>query len=623
MRKLYEPHALPFTRVIRGLPVSWETYAAATTCPFNIELVAWSPCSRFIALSPWGSVTVDVLDSLTLQKLQCLESEGDIVSFSEALMFSPDGRTLASSGHNATDGVSVVSWHLQIGCVAGVIRWKSQIRYSRNTHIAYSTTGKMVGVLRRDRIVIISVCDVVSNEHLHDVYLPNNPGSCRFWSHGESLWVAAAYQTTSKAAGPTPSITIWELEFTAGIITEVETLSVPESIGISTHHEICFLQSMIHPQSLQAPRPAALIYTTPRVGVLVWDAQNFKTLLYQDGDYLGSPTFSSDGRFFACPADGEVRLWKCSPTGYVLHGKLPFCTNFSTPLLSPDGESITVWGDSMIALWHTRNLTIIPSDSFVGPTPRDTDDFVLEFHPDRPSAAVARKRDNTVTLLDLNAGDPQLIINTGMPVWGLGVTGETIVAIRRDGATTWKLPGGTFLPGVAMGPLDYTRAVEFNGGYMMTGVLSPDSRYILTVEPGKKMSVHCGTTGEYLCGDKARSRAPWFTPDSHNIRLLINEDKGWVREVRTVTTAGALQHQLSEGTIVDVVQGQWECPYISSCGYQVTDDKWILGPSGKRLLILPPLWRLGTFLEQRKWKGQFLALLHGQLPEPVILELDP
>ena len=38
------------------------------------------------------------------------------------------------------------------------------------------------------------------------------------------------------------------------------------------------------------------------------------------------------------------------------------------------------------------------------------------------------------------------------------------------------------------------------------------------------------------------------------------------------------------------------------------------------LLQLPPPWQSCAVL--RVWKGQFLALLHGRLSEPVILELD-
>ena len=62
-------------------------------------------------------------------------------------------------------------------------------------------------------------------------------------------------------------------------------------------------------------------------------------------------------------------------------------------------------------------------------------------------------------------------------------------------------------------------------------------------------------------------------------------------------------------------------PWKSSRGYQITNDWWILDPEGKRLLMLPAAWQFHGE-EQCVWKEQFLALLSGQLPEPVILELN-
>ena len=611
-------------RVIHGLPVSWDTYTAATTRPSRIALVAWSPCGKFIAISAHNSTTADIIDSVILLKLQHLEFEfpKDGVRL-RTLIFSPDGRRLTSSCENGMKSeVFVVSWDLQIGGVAGVIRWKSQMM-NCVTHIAYSTTGRMVAVLRQGHPTTVSICDVVSCEHLRDVRLPNNPISCSFRSHGESLRVATFGRTTSEASGVTPSITVWEFGFTAGTLTEVETLPVPESAYISDLDGMHFPQSTIHPQHPQAPRSAVLLYRTPHVGILVWDAQNSKVLLHQSGNYLGHSTFSSDGRFFAYSTDTEVHLWKYSPTGYVLHGKLAFPTEYFTPHLSPNGELMIVFGSVMISLWHTRNLLTATSDGPAKPAPRIARDFVLEFHPDRPLAVVARQGDSTVTLLDLDSGASLLTINTGTLVQGLGVAGETIVVIENDGATTWKLPGEDLPTGSTVGPLDYIRAVGFKrDGHATTRVLSPDSRYIAAMESGT-LSIRCTTTGEYLCGDKAKSGALWFTPDSRSVGCVIGGDKAWVQEIKTVTTGGTLQHQLGEGVTVDIGQRQWGCPYKSSHGYQVVDNHWIFGPSGKLLLILPPLWRLRSFRYQWKWNGRFLALLHGSLPEPVILELEP
>ena len=59
-------------------------------------------------------------------------------------------------------------------------------------------------------------------------------------------------------------------------------------------------------------------------------------------------------------------------------------------------------------------------------------------------------------------------------------------------------------------------------------------------------------------------------------------------------------------------------PWQSPCGYRVAGDGWVLSPAQKRLLWLPHDWR--SHERDRMWSGRFLGLLHGGLPEVVILE---
>ena len=50
IRKLYVSHVQPFTRVVHGVPSSWDLHAAVATRPFTTGLAVWSSCSRFIAV---------------------------------------------------------------------------------------------------------------------------------------------------------------------------------------------------------------------------------------------------------------------------------------------------------------------------------------------------------------------------------------------------------------------------------------------------------------------------------------------------------------------------------------------------------------------------------------------
>ena len=58
----------PLARVVQGLPVSWEPI------PHPIVFAAaWSPCSRFIAVARSDSIMIEVLDSVTLERLNTFE----------------------------------------------------------------------------------------------------------------------------------------------------------------------------------------------------------------------------------------------------------------------------------------------------------------------------------------------------------------------------------------------------------------------------------------------------------------------------------------------------------------------------------------------------------------------
>jgi hypothetical protein len=356
---------------------------------------------------------------------------------------------------------------------------------------------------------------------------------------------------------------------------------------------------------------------------MIWEAQESKSLLHHtDTNFCPRMTFSSDGRFFACSTAGsEVYLWKESPTGYILHGILTPSTRRITPLLSPNGEYILTHAfDSPVArLWHTKSLATT-SSSAVSQTPQPIENFVLEFLPDRSLAAVVRQKDDTVTVLDLESGLPQLTIDAGMEVYGITVVGDIIAVIGQEKAITWNLPGGTLLPGARMNVEDSTQTMNFGGArsasHLSAALMTFDFRYIaVTAEdyPGSgRLYIYDASGGHRVDDAIVRGSTLWFLPDSYKIGWVTDGNEG---EARRIPMLG---YTMPLGNIEN---GQWGCPHGSSHGYKVTGDGWIISPSGKRLLMLPPSWRSETV--RRMWNGQFLALLHGALPEPVILELEP
>ena len=164
--------------------------------------------------------------------------------------------------------------------------------------------------------------------------------------------------------------------------------------------------------------------------------------------------------------------------------------------------------------------------------------------------------------------------------------------------------------------------MRFFSDHKIAASISPDSRHIALVVSGFGsttefiVKIYDGSTGERLGERTTGHSTPFFTPRGHDLWLVGDDGCGDVFGV------GASRQVLRDtGRRIDIRDPPEGYPWASSRGCRVTDDWWILGPDGKRLLMLPPPWQCPVPV-QRVWKGQFLALLHGELPEPVILELN-
>ena len=475
----------------------------------------------------------------------------------------------------------------------------------------------MVGVLHQQPSwspqlgFTLSIYDVVAGVCMHLTH-PITSSLCHIWTHGEFLRMALAESTT---------VTILEVGFSPGVTcVEIGTLSIPENVGLHIHH----MQAQFLPASCRL----ALVYAIGSTRkVLVWSLRDPKCLVYQMGlDTNASMEFSSDGCSFAYyqTRSAEVHIWKETSTGYTLHAKLPAAA--TTPHLSPNGESLVTICNSAIQLWHVKNFTITPSNL---PTkvPHRTTDFLLDFFLDRPLAVFMRQRHDTVTVLDLESGLTQLTIQTSLEAYGLTVIGDTIVVISGERAIAWKLPRGIAFPDGRIGVEHSTQTTnliadydaEFSVNNVISASISPDLRYIAILKEfvGRTLCLYDASSGQLL----TRERIEWrggplsFTPDGLNICCFLHEGVGMVK----ITRGGPLDNPIMTPA-TNIEDGSWRCPLGAPGGHQVTDDGWILSTDRKRLLMLPPPWQ--SHANKQVWNGQFLALLHGSLPELVILELE-
>ena len=188
-------------------------------------------------------------------------------------------------------------------------------------------------------------------------------------------------------------------------------------------------------------------------------------------------------------------------------------------------------------------------------------------------------------------------------------------------ALTWNIPLGG---GVVDCRADISNSVSttrlepwgehINPDRHILASISPDSHYIVVIAD-HRLYTWSMTTGNYL-SDPIFAFMTWFTPDCSEVHSFLSED---VIDRRKITEDGEIWiTKLESQHITEELLG---LPWLSNHGYRITDDGWILGPSGKQLLWLPHHWRLDE--RKRRWGGCYLGLFHGGLPDAVILDLQP
>ena len=612
VRKLYGPQANPLARVVQGVPTSWEPSIATTSFPRTVRAVAWSLCSRFIAISRGSSDNIAILDAVTLKQIHTTCSVGHKYGPTN-LVFSPDGHLL--TGHFRDFDWSpnfIASWDLQTGGLISTI--DGVISSKESPLMTYSGCGTMIGLLFV-KDATITTHNVLSGTHISshsvkDTVIPET------WTHGECLRFATV---------EFGCITIWEVGFTSGRPpTKVDSLPAPDGFILQGYP--AFFPTLSRLAFVSEGR------------VVVWDAQHRKTLL--DSADVTNPrgvSFSPDGRFITCGTlDREFYLWKESPDGYLLHQKFTTGASRTAPIISPDGESIVTLGDltspyanfsfapgdSIARLWRTADSATSLSWASIQSFQDTPEDFILEFSPGEKLVAATRRRGSTITVLDLESGGVRAAIDTGMDICGMRITESAVVAATGGKVVTWDLPAGDRALNVRMGTDDSVRTNMLDGSMSLGTSLpytsiSPDLDHIASKGAFGDLHVYNMHTEKLLTVASSMGYMLGFTPDGHVVWCVVADSRFDRWKITKEGTPDVTELE-SLGSTEDPPEG---CPWRPSHGYQVTGDGRVVSSCKKRLLWLPHHWRSYRSFNQM-WRGKFLALLHGELPEVVVLELD-
>ena len=600
---MYKNHTSPLARVVRGIPDSWERAVATSTSNEQLFDAVWSPCNRFIAVVRLRSV--EVLDAVTLGRLSIFEISSYDTAHLHRLSFSPDGHCLTLCTNK-----TLISWDLQTGSPLGTIELLPERSDDKPFSFKHSKDGKLIAVASKPWVYgggdvgygsFIRTYDHHSGSHIGFHRFPDGRIIHPMWSHDEYLRFATI---------DSKSIRIWQSPFTLEP-TPVEVASLPVPDGITDANRLLFLPSL--------SRLTFVLGDT----IQVWDLKAPKLLLKSKltpkSNKILPPqsSFSSNGRFFAHTTIGEgVHVWKESPTGYLPYQRLPFFTDWSlvAPRFSPNAESIIVSLESKIHRLHTRDQ--VPSLPSVSTGDSRRSDFTLGFSPDGNFAVFARRRENTVTVIDLESGEPKWKTDVELGIGCVGMAGGTVIVVGEDSIVTWKLPGGDRTFNASNKNIVWATILNpsRNLGTPWYMSISPDLSRVVVTKKGSRdiLEIYDVSTGSCLASISTSDLlSPWFTRDGREVWASSFGEQCEIIEESTESGAIELKLQHIPRNSLGLFQE-------SSRGYTVTDGGWVLSPSRKRLLWLPHRWRMGE--RNRTWGGRFLGLLDGELSEVVVLE---
>ena len=603
VRKLYEPYAHPFTRVVQGVPISWEPVVATFRHRGYIFMAAWSPCSRYIVVSQRDPTMIEILDAATLERLHTFKPRDPF----GWLGFSADSRLLTQFSN---DHQEVTTWDLQTGGQISTIPPTSHTS-SNCFSSTYSIDGKIAAVACLDRsdgsadTTCISTYNLLSRTHTYSHHVSEGRVVAPIWTHGECLRFVTVKPGT---------ITVWQIGFASiHTLTKVESFPAPENIDYSV--DALFL-------------PTRSRLALPDLGIL--DVRDSKLLLeIRNSGSRPGMSFSSDGRFFAYGSfDAEIHIWEESPTGYVPRRQLGSGIGLHrTPLLSPNGKSIITSIYNETQLWRTTDPitspSSIPTRSLL-PT-----NFLLDISPDGSLAATARSEDKMATVLDLQSGNPQLIIDTGMEIRGLWVTGNTITVFDGRRIIAWELSAGDHVLNARVTIRDSVWSITLDhptppSKPPYVAAISRDLNYIVilsqiedSLTSGHRLGIYDMPTGNHLVGAIAQlAHTLWITPDGCEVGFSTSGGHvgGWkiVKDGKS--------NVIGLEPLPENLRPPGGYPRRSSHGYDITDDGWILNSRKKQLMWLPHHWR-EVYEEDHMWDRRFLGLLNWELPELIIVEL--
>jgi len=423
IRKLYyhQRHS-QFPRVVAGTPGSWnQSVKISASGGFSYRYFDWSPCGQLFAAS-YGK-TIGIWDPLSSELLSTFTKSGTY-SIDE-LSYSPDGHSLASLSNTA-----LIIWDIQTGGVASEIAYSST--YKNELLLVWSLDGQTIGTIFQlplDTTLWIPYTAASYGIHVYDVAsgIKRSPGILQsrnepyLWGHGKSFQIMTT-EWDNKAF----VINIFEV---GSILTKIKSFNIKllDSLVGSLCSHVWGESPGIKSFSPATYRVSALVHNQ----LQILDIQNSECLLEQNGDFK-SHCYSSDGNLFVASLLNTVHIWKHTSSHYIPWRQFPtqnsggFCLKFS-----PTSSSILRDSWDSLQVWHLDGPLIVTH---------------CDSH--RPLAILAHcgaymvtgcEGDSTITIINPLSQTPLQLINTGIKIEGLTLTGNILLVLGSGMIAAWLL----------------------------------------------------------------------------------------------------------------------------------------------------------------------------------------
>ena len=342
----------------------------------------------------------------------------------QPLAYSTDGASIASFSHNPPfpqesffSENSLTIWDFQTG---GVVKEIHGLVFCC-VSLLWSLDGSTIGIVGENEgnTYAIHTYHIASGTmHLHGTLQSSDEP--HVWAHGTSFQILAAVETSEGYA-----ISIFEVEST---LTKIKS----SYIGLWEDSHIRSFSPITHHISIGSSQCFAIL-----------DIQNSDCLLRQEGG-TDCCCFSSDGSLFAAHFQGSIQIWKYSPGCYTPWRTLSFASGGYPNKLqfSPTLSSLLCLSKGVLHLWHLDDpLVSAHSDSY------------------KPPAALSHcggytavgGSDGTITITNLLSPNSSHIIDTGVAIENLTLTGNVLLVQKSETIMAWQLTKEGTVAGVSAG----------------------------------------------------------------------------------------------------------------------------------------------------------------------------